>query len=96
MHKDIRFFEFCAGFRERYPNHAFTRSGLEVLFKNLNGDNPDYDSLASEYVEKSYDEIEECYSLGHLAFDKYELRNFILNNTFVVGEVPDGLVFASF
>ena len=107
--RNIGFCEFCDAFRAADRNENFTYQGKRVLFDYLeqysedSGEHVDLDiiALCVDYNEDDIDTIIKEYSIDVSdAIDEEDktdiVREYLNDNTFVVGETSSGFVFACF
>jgi hypothetical protein len=110
MKQTIGFNEFRDAFRAYDRLENFSRQGLELLFDYCEESDPDMEldviALCCEYSEESAEDIASSYSIdiSHVdnEDDDYEeqvfeaVRDYLEDNTTVVGEVAGGFVYAVF
>jgi len=107
--RNVGFCEFCDAFHDADRNENFSYQGKRILFDYLEqysedaGEPVDLDiiALCVEYNEDDIDTIIEEYSIDISDAideeDKTEIvREYLTENTFVVGETSSGFVFACF
>lgn len=107
--RNIGFCEFCDAFRDADRNDNFTYQGKRALFDYLEeysestGEPVELDviALCVEYNEDDIDTIIQEYSIDvSEAIDDEDktdiVREYLNDNTLVVGETPSGFVFACF
>ena len=102
MYQTINFSAFCDAFRSHDRSGQFTYNGKKALFDYLEdleeqiGQRIELDviALCCDYVEATFDEIREAYSLEDMTDE--EVGEFISENTIYVGLVDDCILYANF
>ncbi len=102
----VDFHSFVNAFESSQYRNNFTREGLRVLFDYLEdlsediGENIDFDlcSIACDYNESTIEEIILDYSIEiDEEQDKTEqVRDYLHDQTMLVGEVSNGFVYCAF
>ena len=98
--------QFQSEFEAHGRGNQFSYEGLDLLFDYLEEIDPSYEldviGLCCDYSEDSVEEIASNYSidLSDCGGDYYEMsaivKQFLENNTQLIGETPTGFVYASF
>lgn len=103
MHIQATFSDFCNAFRDMGRDNQFSYEGKRALFDYLEAGEEesqelDVISLCCYYTEETYEEIAAMYSIEADDEDDIEdaVRAHLEDQTFIVGEVPGGFVFADF
>lgn len=106
MHQQINFNGFLSAFRAMDRDNQFSYAGKRALFDYIEdyeeeiGDSIELDvvALCCDYSESTWEEIAEDYSIDLEDGEEVEdtVREYLEENTVIVGEVPGGFVFANF
>ena len=106
----IGFYQFCDAFSRMNREDQFSYAGKQALFDYLEEysdsmNEPvelDIIALCCEYNEESIDDIIENYSIDVSEADGDEdeikeiVREYLQDNTIIIGETGDGFVYACF
>lgn len=107
----INFYQFCDAFRSMNRNDNFSYAGKQVLFDYLEeysectGEEVELDiiALCCGYAEDDYKTIVENYNIDVSDIDPEDedeiediVRDYLEENTIIIGEVPGGFVYAQF
>lgn len=102
MHQQINFNGFLVAFRAMDRDNQFSYDGKRALYDYLEEFDQDYEldviALCCDYSESTWEEIAEDYSIDLEDGEEVEdtVREYLEENTVIVGEVPGGFVFANF
>lgn len=109
IYQTISFSQFCDAFRDMDRQNQFSYAGKRELYLYLDeysestGSSVELDviALCCGYAEDSYETIAENYSIDvsdtEQGYDiKDIVRDYLEENTIIVGEVPGGFVYAQF
>ena len=107
----INFSQFCDAFARMGRENQFSYAGKQALFDYLEdysdstGEDVELDviALCCEYSEDDYETIAENYNINLTDIDpededeiKEIIRDYLEENTIIIGEVPGGFVYAVF
>jgi uroporphyrinogen-III decarboxylase len=108
MKTTVYFSDFCDAFRKHSRDDNFSYDGKRVLFEYLQdledstGEEIELDVIAfcCEYDENHIDDIINNYSIDVEGLDDDEkieaVREYLQENTCLVGDVPGGFIYAAF
>ena len=103
MYQQVTFSDFCDAFRTMDRDDNFSYSGKRALFDYLEVEDIELDIIAicCDYQEGTYAEIMKAYSIHvhdtELGADVEDaVRDYLEQHSYIVGEVPDGFVYAEF
>lgn len=99
--------DFRDAFRAAGRKDQFSYDGLRVIFDYLEeyeestGESVELDvvTICCDYVEKTFDEVCEDYNVPHdaeLGILQEDVREFLEDNTVLLGQTKDTYVFAQF
>lgn len=106
MKQTVDFQDFRHAFRAYDRMDNFSYEGLRVLFDYLEDINPDYEldviALRCDYAEDDSETIAQNYRIDITSADGDSdaindiVREYLEENTSIVGETPHGFVYAQF
>ena len=100
----LDFSDFCEAFRRFDRLENFSREGLELLFDYLEELDPDMEldviALCCEYCEDTLEDVISSYSIDVEDMDEDDtveaVRDYLNENTTLLGETLNGFVYAAF
>ncbi|CAB4241293.1 hypothetical protein UFOVP67_38 [uncultured Caudovirales phage] len=104
MKQTVKFSDFCDAFKNMGRGDQFTYEGKRALFDYLEEVDEDYEldviALCCDYTEADYEQIisEHDIDIGDAEENDVEqlCREFLEENTVIIGEVTGGFIYANF